>query len=155
MGERAEFMDGFECATSFDAVLPTDEKDDRGADEHDRADARFEGLNEVGIILEIELADMDQHEGEEHQHGEAENEGGSAERQMRLLNPTAACGCIFADAQELADDLAQAGAGEAAFDSAGERLDGLDDLLGIEAPEVNRDVGHERLSRLTKEQFVW
>ena len=62
MRQRAQFVDGFEGAPALDAVFPAYEEQNSCADEHDRADAGLEGLNEISVIIELKLMNAHQHQ---------------------------------------------------------------------------------------------
>ena len=73
MRQGAQFVDRLQCTASFDAVFPGHQEKNGGADEHDRTDAGFQSLNEVGVVVELKLPDVYHHQGRQCDNRQAQH----------------------------------------------------------------------------------
>ena len=78
---------------------------------------------------------MSDQEAQQDDDAQAQEHGDAPQQQVRLLNPARARHRLFGDLLQLGDDLAQSRTGKPFLDAVMERLDGLNDLPGFEAPE--------------------
>ncbi len=145
VGQGAQHVNGLQSALPFDPVFPTDKKQDRRADENNRADAGVEPLHGVDEVIEIEFVDVEEQGDYEDQDRQAQDHGGGAQGQVGLLDPMRLRHAFLGDALQLGHDLAEAGAGETLSNAGVQGLDGLDDLLRIEPAIVGGGFFH-RLS---------
>src|SRR5689334_19894605 len=124
-------MDSSEGPPAFDPILPAHDENNRRADENNRADARLQSLDKVGVIVKVELPDMHQHHDQQDDDGQTQQEGHETKSQVRLLYPPGPHDCFLRHQEQLGYYLAQAGTWKPSFNPSLQGMDRLDDLLRI------------------------